>query len=231
MIGRRRWLLSSLLGALLFAGCDPATTLFFLMPEEKEPPELKRLASQDKNKEVTVLILTYAAMDPPIQLLNADRQIAQMLAKQLTDLFQADKEKVVVVPPRKVDAYKSQHSSRRGLDPVEVGRHFKADKVIYLELTKLSLYEQGAGNQLLRGRAEINASVVDVQHPDDTDDPQPLHYVYPADSHGPAAEDLDTPLPVFRQRFLAYVAKRLSWAFAPHAKHDREVEVENWDHR
>ncbi len=230
MIGRRRWLLSGLVGAALVAGCDPATTLFFLMPEEKDEPELKRLADQDKNKEVKVVILTYAAMYPQIEFINADHQITQMLAKQLTELFKADKEKVVIVPPRKVEAYKNQHPSRRGLDPVEVGRHFQADKVVYLELKKLSLYDPGSARTMLRGRAEISVSVVDMEHPDDTEEPQVMRYVYPADSHGPVVDDIDTPPELFRQKFLTYVARRLSWAFAPHAKHDREVEVENWDH-
>jgi hypothetical protein len=112
------------------------------------------------------------------------------------------------------------------MEMTEIGRFFKADYLIYLELNKLSLYEPGSYNQMLRGRAEISISVVDMQHPDDTEEPEVKRYVYPADSRGAEAVDLDTPPSLFRQKFLAYVAKRLSWNFCPHAKHNREVEVE-----
>jgi hypothetical protein len=226
MAGHRRWLLSGLVGAALFAGCDPATTLFFLMPEGKEEPELKALIAADKKKEVTVVILTYAAMEPQMEFIQADRQIAQLLAKQMNELFRADGDKVLIIPPRKVEEFKNKNPSWHSMEMTEIGRFFKADYLIYLELNKLSLYEPGSYNQMLRGRAEISISVVDMQHPDDTEEPEVKRYVYPADSRGAEAVDLDTPPSLFRQKFLAYVAKRLSWNFCPHAKHNREVEVE-----
>jgi hypothetical protein len=225
MIGRRKWLLSGLVGAALCAGCDPATTLFFLMPEPKEEPELKALVSAGKKKEVKVAILTYAT-GLPLDFVGADREVAELLSKQLNELFRANQDKVVLVPWRKVQEYKNQHPSRHGWDPAEVGRNFNADYVLYLELKELSLYEPGSANQMLRGRAEMSATVVDVEHPDDSEGPEPIHYVYPAESRGAVAVDLDTTPRQFRKKFLVYVARRLSWCFAPHAKHDREVEVE-----
>jgi hypothetical protein len=200
--------------------------MYFLSPEPREEPEMKRLASKDKNKEVRVVILTYSAMDPQYEFIQADRQITLKLGRELTKLFQENEEKVTIVPPRLVEEYKNTHPSKHGLDPLEVGQHFKADYVIYLELNKLSLYEQGAGNQLLRGRADISVSLVDVHHPDDPEEPHSFTCVYPGDSCG--AQDVspeNTPVS-FREKFLAHVAKRLSYYFAPHPKRDREVQVD-----
>ncbi len=226
MAPSRKWLLTGLLGAALCAGCDPGTMMYFLSPEPREEPELKRLASQDKTKEVKVAILTYAAMDPQFEFIQADRQLTLMLAREMAKLFQDNEEKVTLIPPRKVEEYKNTHPSRRGLDPVQVGEFFKADYVINLELNKLSLYEPGSGNQMLRGRANISVSLVDVHHPDDTEEPRSFTCVYPGDSRGAVDVSPETPPALFRQKFLAYVARRLSYYFAPHPKRDREVEVD-----
>jgi hypothetical protein len=225
MAGCRKWLAAGLLGAALGAGCDPATMMYFLTPEAKEEPELRRLASEDKKKEVKVVILAYSAMEPRSEFIQADRQVTELLARQLTELARANEEKVVVVPPRKVEEYKNQHPSRRGCDPTEVGTFFKADYVIYLELNQMSLYERGSANQMLRGRADISVTLVDMRQPEDQDT-KPFTCVYPSDSRGAVDVSPETPPNVFRANFLAYVAKRLSWYFAPHPRRDREVEVD-----
>jgi hypothetical protein len=227
MAGRGRgWWGVGLLGALACAGCDPGTLAYFMMPEPKEAAELRRLASDDKKKEVKVVILTYPAMEPQADLIQVDRQLTEVLARQMTELFKDNEEKVTVVSPRRVEDYKNQHPSRRGLDPLEVGQHFKADYVIYLEIVRMSLYEPGAGQQLLRGRAHISVSLVDVNHPDDTEEPREFTHVYPSDSMGPKAVDADTPPAQFRQQFLASIAHRLSYYFAPHPKRDRSVQMD-----
>ncbi len=225
MAGCRKWVGAGLLAAALCAGCDPATMMYFLTPETKEAPELRRLASDDKKKEVKVVILTYSAMEPRLEFTQADRQLADLLARQLADLAKANEEKLVIVPPRKVEEYKNQHPSRRGCEPCEVGKFFKADYVIYLELNQMSLYERGSANQMLRGRANISVSLIDMQHPDDQERSE-FTCVYPSDSRGAIDVSPETPPNVFRAQFFAYVAKRLSWYFAPHSKREREVQLD-----
>jgi hypothetical protein len=223
MIGRSRWWLAGLLGAALGAGCDPGTLAYFILPESKEQPELRRLASEDKKKEVKVAILTYAAMDPRPETIQADRQLAEVLARELTQLFREDQDKVTIIPPRRVEEYKNTHPSRRGYDPVEVGQHFKADYVIYIEMNKLTLYEHGAYDTLLRGRADLLVSIVDLNHPDETPESKEFTCVYPSESKGALPADPETPIMLFRQGFLQYVARRLSYFFAPHPKRDRMI--------
>jgi hypothetical protein len=225
MTQRGRWWLAGVLAAL-GAGCDPGTMAYFLLPESKELPELRRLASEDKKKEVKVVILTYAAMDPRPETIQADRQLADLLAKELNHLFVEDQERVTVIPPRRVEEYKSNHPSRRGYDPVEVGQHFKADYVIYIEMNKITLYERGAYDTLLRGRADLLVSVVDMHHPDENPETKEFTCVYPSESKGALPADPETPPGLFRQAFLGYVARRVSYFFAPHPKRDRMINLD-----
>jgi hypothetical protein len=225
MSGRRRWWWAGLLGVALCAGCDPGSLMYFLLPEAKEDPELRRLASDDKKKEVKVAILTYAALPPRAELIQADRQLAELLARELTELFKVNQEKVTVVPPRRVEEYKNTHPSRRGYDPAEVGHHFNADYVIYIEMNQMTLYERGDG-MLLRGRADLLVSILDVNNPDDTPDSRQFTCVYPSESKGAIDISPETPVMQFRQAFLQYVARRLSYFFAPHPKRDRMIYME-----
>jgi hypothetical protein len=221
----RWWWLSGLLAAALGAGCDLGTLTYFLSPEDKEQPELKRLASDDKKKEVKVVILTYAALEPRTEFLQADRQLSELLARQLGELCKSNEEKVTIVPSRRVEEYKNLHPSRRGCDPVEVGQHFKADYVIYLEINHMDLYEKGCAHQLLRGRVNISVSLIDIAHPDDTEEPREFTYVYPTEAHGPIDVSPEMPPSRFRQEFLNSIARRLSWYFAPHSKRERVTEM------
>jgi hypothetical protein len=198
---------------------------YFLVPEVKEEPELKRLASDDSKKEVKVVILTYDRLEPLPELAQVDRQLSDLLSRQLAELFRQDKQKVAIVPSRRVEEYKNTHPARHGPDPTEVGRYFHADYVIYLELNEMSLYEKGSSNLLLRGRAHISVSLIDINDPDETREPREFTTVYPSEAR---AQDVgpDMPLLLFRQQFLTTIARRLSYYFAPHRKAQKMVDFD-----
>jgi hypothetical protein len=199
--------------------------MYFLSPEDKEPAQLKRLASQDKKKEVRVAVLAYSAMETRSEFIHVEHTLAELLARQLAELSNANGEKVVLVSPRLVEEYKNRRPSRRGCDPVEVGKHFKADYVIYLELNGMGLYEPGTYPPMLRGHADIAVTLVDMRDPEGPER-KPFTCVYPGDSRGAIDVSPEMPAGAFREQFLAYLAKRLSWYFAPHPRRDREVEAD-----
>jgi hypothetical protein len=218
----RRWFLAGLVAAAC-AGCDPATTAYFLLPETKDPAELRRLASDDKKKDVKVAVLTHTELETRPELIQADRQLAEYLAKQLRERCAENKERVTVVPPRRVEDYKSAHPRWRG--PLEVGRELKVDYVIYLEINSMTLYEKGSSNLLYHGRAQISVSLVDVNHPDENPDQTELTAEYPSEARGGTLDaSLDTNPMQFRAAFLGYVAKRLSWCFTGHRKREAKFE-------
>ncbi len=216
----RRWFLAGLFAAALCGGCDPATLSYFLLPETKDAPELRRLASDDKKKEVKVAILTHTELETRPELIQADRQLAEYLAKQLRERCAENREKVTIIPTRRVEEYKSAHP--RWHDPLEVGRELKVDYVIYLEINSMSLYEKGSSNLMYRGRASVSVALVDVNHPDETPEQTEISSEYPSEARGPLDASMDTSPMQFRAAFLNYLAKRLSWCFTGHRKREEK---------
>src|SRR5207253_499639 len=97
---RRRALAGGLLLALCSIGCNPFTSLYFLMVgvDPKVEPEF-RLATQDK--ESRVLVLAYSAPDIRTDLVGVDRQLATTFVRQLEERCKGNKEKIWIVPIHK----------------------------------------------------------------------------------------------------------------------------------
>jgi hypothetical protein len=122
-----------------------------------------------------------------------------------------------------VDRFKSETPNWRTLDFKEdIGRNkeFNADYVIVLEIESLSLYQSGSGNTLLRGRANINVSVINVFDADGGD-PSPHHFScdYPSEAKGAVAVG-DMTVSQFREKFVDYTARHLAWKFTAHPQKD-----------
>jgi hypothetical protein len=218
---RRLILVLLAVGLGLSTGCDAATLAYFFMKDGREDPKIKNLASADPKKIPRVVILTWAGLETRSEFIHADRQLSEMLGRQLTDLAEGNEEKLTIVPSRKVEEYKNNHSNWREKDLAEIGRAFEADYVIYMEINAMSMYETGSGNSLFRGRTQMTLTLVDVKHPDETPAQQPFSCTYPSEAKGaiPAGFDDNTPAN-FRQQFLAYVAKRLSYYFSKYSKRE-----------
>src|SRR5262249_50560591 len=146
MMGRSwRWLapVLVLLVPLLCTGCDLASILYFLVPEGKLAPQCP-IADPDKKKEVKAMVLVLAeSLEMHSEAMQADRQLADLLVKQLREKYQANQDKVTLVPPRQVDEFKSAHPEWKRLNPLEIGKIFKVDYVIVLEINSFSLKEKG----------------------------------------------------------------------------------------
>jgi hypothetical protein len=209
--------------AALCAGCDAGTMMYFLLPEAKNPPELKGVASADK-KEVRVAILTYSPMlEARRELIQADCQLSQELAHQLRDLCEENGENVTIVNPRRVEEFKSANPNWKDATELgAVGRRFQADYVIYVEINALSLYEPNSANQLYRGQANLAVTLVNVDKPDESAGPHQFSCTYPQ-ARGPVPVDDSQPLE-FRQKFLGFVAKRLTRLFTSSSMHEYDVE-------
>jgi hypothetical protein len=218
--GRRFFLSGLVLGAAACVGCDLGSLAYFLVPENDAEAECRRLASNDPKKEVRVVILTYTHLETRAEFIGADRALSEMLGKHLRELSQQNKEKLTVVSSRKVEEYKNNHPSWKEADLAEVGRHFKADYVIYLEIGSLGMYQRGSSGSLYRGEANLSYTLVEVNNPDESPEQHQVSYVYPSDAR---AMDVSPELPPmqFRQMFLNHVAQKLSWCFASHPRKDK----------
>jgi hypothetical protein len=199
--------------------------MYFLFPENKEPAEFQRLASDDDKKETKVVIWTYTGLDPRPETAQVDRQLAEALAQQIRQMTEENREKVTIVKPRLVEEYKNTNPNWKSLDPEQVGRYFKADYVIGLEIDQFSLYEPKAYQTLYRGRTHILVSLVDVHNPDETQQPREFTDIYPGDLRG--GVDTDVPVTLFRQQFVSHIARRMSFYFVNHQKRDRVMVMDN----
>ncbi len=213
----RRYTLAILLGAAaLSAGCQASTMAYFLFPEAKHEAEMKNLASDDK-KEVRVVILTYTPeLETRPEFIQADRSLCEMLAAKLRELCENNHESVTIVNPAKVEQFKTAHPNwRQEPNLADIGRQFKADYLIYIEISNLSLYEKGAAQQLYHGQAGMSVQVVDVHKPSESPLPKQVSFVYP-DAKGPIPIDDMQPME-FREKFLDFVATRLArnWTAIP----------------
>jgi len=217
----RRGFLLGLCSAALVAGCNFPANMYFLMPESKEPAGYKRLASEDKKKEVKVVIWTYAPLETREEFVQVDRQLAEALAKQINEMSKENSEKVTVIPPRKVEVYKNQHPDWASLDPEQIGRYFEADYVINVEIDRLSLYEPQTHETLLRGRGQFLVKLVDVKHPDESPSPKRFTDTYPNEARFVDGSDMDRF--GFRDVFLDHAAKHMAFLFVDHPRRDSKL--------
>jgi hypothetical protein len=219
--GRRALLLGMAVAAASCCGCDAATLAYFLSPETKEDPELAKVVNADKKKVSRILILPFLGIEQmETEFIQADRELANLLAKQLTDICETNGDKITVVSPYKVEEYKSKHPAwRDDSNPAAIGRQFGADYVVVVEIQSMSMYEQGSARQIYRGRMNLSVALVDVKHPDNDPQNASINSVFPSDAKAELA-DADMPPAQFRTKLLKHVAKEIAYKFLPHQKSD-----------
>jgi len=210
-------LLAGLMTVLSFAaGCNViGTAMYVFGPEPKRDPELVRLASDDKKKEVKVVMIASSGMETGPDFMRVDRELSNYLAKALDDGFKVNEEKVTIVPTRQVERFKDETPNWQTLDLQEIGKKFKADYVISLEINSLSVFEKGSANQLYRGNADISIKVADLNKPEDYPICKEFRDQFPSEMKGPIPVGDSSPQQ-FKQTFLAHIALKLSWYFTAH---------------
>lgn len=223
-IRKKSLILAGLLAALIgaSAGCNIPTLSYFLTPEQPLPAKMKHLAS-DKKTEPKVLILTYTRPDGvQLDFIHAERQIAELLGRNLQQFAEGMEEKVALLPQRRVEEFKNAHPDWKQMGIAAVGRALAADYVIYLEINSLSMYEPGSNHQLFHGRASINVELVDVSKPDDLPQQEAYSCTFPS-AQGPVPVAVDTLPQQFRQKFLEHVARQLTWYFSNYPRSEQRL--------
>jgi hypothetical protein len=217
------WRLRTVAGVLLLAaglGCNPLTMPYFMFVgvENKAEPDFK-LASDNKNKEIRVVIFVDAAPDVETDQVGVDRQIGIEFSRQLDGLCKANKEKVKVLPFHKVEKFKADTPGWKSMSGFEIGRHFDVDYVVDVEVLALNLYKPGSRKTLFLGSSKLNVSVMDVHKPQEG----PVYHrsvtiPYPS-SRGEIPVTDDNP-DAFRERFVRRIATDLTWKFTSHTSNE-----------
>jgi hypothetical protein len=215
---RHRLLAGLIVATFMVFGCSPLTMPYFLLmgTDPKYDPDYKLCGDNSKEPTKVVVIVSLPLDSLPSELIGVDRELSTLFARQLQESCKENKENVLIASNTKIQKFKDEHPNWQSMGLVEIGKHFRADKVIDLELNKLGIYEPGSRATLFRGHAEVSVSVVDVHKPGD----EPVfRKEYSTDfprSQGPQPVT-DTNLQKFRSEFLTRVATDLTWYFTAHA--------------
>ena len=227
ILSRRAFLAlaAGMVGGLSAVGCgaDGGAMAYFLSPEQRIEPTFAHLAllKDDKKPAPRVVILPWSVnLETRAEFINADRQLAEALGRDLKELAKAGEEKLDIVSPRKVEEFKNVHPNWRQMELAEIGRKFDADHLIYLEINQMSLYEPRSNNMLMRGQANITLTLVDVKHPDELSKHETLSCIHPSEAPGPVPIE-DMPPFQFREKFLNFVSRKMSHYFSKYPRDER----------
>jgi hypothetical protein len=218
---RRRILLAALLiGFAACFGCNPALFPLFLKGEAQDEATIKRLALEDKSKEVKVAVVVSASrLDARQEVRNVSRDLGRKTVEQLRTVAKANDDKLTVIDATKVQMFLDDQPHWKSLDYDELAdklkKKFKVDFVIDVEIDSMSLYEQG-NHELFRGRADLHVKLLNAVDPDDNGNEKDIHALYPNEQAGPVAVDSDTNIFDFRDKFLGVLAKKIVYCFCSH---------------
>jgi len=212
---RRRLIAGVLLLAVFGIGCNPLTSVYFLMVGVDPKFEAEfRLATPDK--ESRVLVLCYSAPDVRTDVVGIDRQLGTQFVRQLEERCKANKEKIWIVPAHKVEKFKNDNPSWKTMGAAEIGRQFDVDYVIDLEVVSLNLYEPLSHKSLYKGRCKIDLAVHDLHKPNEGPVfKSSFSAEYPR-TRGPIPVADDNNTDKFRDMFLNRIATDICWKFTAH---------------
>jgi hypothetical protein len=206
-VARRKWLwlLGACLSLLLTAGCQQFVILSYLIggPPSIEPDFNKETGLSLKGKENTVAVVCFAPREMLLEFPNIDDEIAAQVA------FRLGENKITIVKPDYVRAWIDAHPKWELAE--EIGREFKANYVVEVELSTFSLYE-GTSTTLFRGRTEADVHVTEVDDSGHGDRifSKELDFHFPV--RVPRSSTEGELLP-FKREYISRLSDKIGWMF------------------
>ena len=218
---RHPWRLALLLGTafVLTIGCNPIQLAGWVF--SPDPIEAPKCSLVIKGKEAKVVIIAAHAMLPSdYTLMRSDWELSQRLTQLLEERFKENQEQVKVVKPSQVKTYMNKNPKWRELPPQEIGKHFKADWVINLEINSISLFDKSSANFFYHGNADITVTVTDAHKPIGEGEVYALPYQVEYPKTNPL-ERSEMGVNQFRAKFIERIAKDLAQQFASHPPREK----------
>lgn len=183
---------------LLVGGCNliQAGALFTAPATQKMPAEFNRLPGK--------AVLVYVWVEPEIRL--AYDKVRLDLAGYLSEYLAQHVEEIDMIDYFLVESHLEGRSSF-DVDPVELGREFRADMVVHVSVYRLTLRDTGMYHYY-RGRMGASIQVCDLSQPDERPECIPLQDVevtVPESGYVGAANMTWTQIK--QQTFLAFTEK------------------------
>lgn len=168
-----------------------------------------------------IVVVTYIDLDTQAESGHLDQELNDNLSRRLFQGFDDPKNPIAekkrdiqVIKASRVAKWQDEHHDWTTMEPAEIGQALKADYVVYLEVGRIKLYEDGPSQILYRGHADVTVSVVRVENEEVVFGPEPLSIYYPKDRPVPVSPEI--PPAKFRREFIRRMAERISWFFLPH---------------
>jgi hypothetical protein len=221
LLVRATWIAMVVNVVLLSIGCSPTNLAMFLnvFGDNNLPPEYPLIT--DKKKEPTVVVMAnFSQLEDRREVLPSDNELAEKVAQHMKLRAEANKQKLKIVPVSQVRSYQTKLGTRNGASPLEVGKHFKSDYVVYLEINSIALYERKSFGDLYRGNAEVAISLYELDKPEGEQKvfDKPYRCEYP--TSGPRDAGSCSVIQ-FRGQFLTKIAREVSKMFVAFSPDER----------
>ncbi|WP_417851556.1 hypothetical protein [Thalassoglobus sp.] len=202
---RFRVLLTALLVSVSLSGCQQFVIISYLLhgPPTIEPDFDAETGESMSNPGVTVAVVCYAPTKLKWKFPQLDEQVATHLA------FRLGQNHITMIHPDYVKAWLDEHPDWEKAS--EIGKAFKADYVIEVELADFTLHE-GSSTTLFRGRTEayVNVIKVDEEGYGDRIFTKEIDFAYP--TRVPRTSS-DVSLGEFQKEYLSMLSERIGWLF------------------
>jgi hypothetical protein len=210
-----RWFLLLCSLPWLTCGCNPQSMSMLLMPftdNKVDPTEYKLFASSDK--EVTLVVLAnFKESQFQEDIRKADVELAEQVSHYLRKRCEENKNKLKLIPQAQVRSFQLKQLAEDELDPVEMGKKFKADFVLHLEIDRLQIYEPKSYPKMFRATTQININLYKTKTKD-AEEAQPVRdklYVVEFPKDAIQAEGISAAQ--FRRQFLEKAGREISRMF------------------
>ncbi len=152
----KRVALSALLVLLAWgtAGCGIAHLMIYPWAPREAKKDVK---SEHDLVAERLLILPYAPHDVQFNNPGVGRDLSNHMIREIRENLRGRVHRVI--NPAQVALYQQSNLDWPNLSVAEIGRQFKADKVLYVELNRFTMMEEDSAN-LFRGRVEATIRVV-----------------------------------------------------------------------
>ena len=186
------------LAALINTGCNPFTALYFLflLP----PPKLP--AAYDGLEQKTVVVLAHVGRGAQFDYAGLENDLVKGVVRELRE----NVKHIKIADPGAVRQWKDEHSDYELSD---VGREFKADRVVYLEIERFTLFEQQT-SQLYRGSAKIRIQVAEMDKNGEIEFDTHLEPLFPGSRPIPAPEMSQDK---FRSLYVKFLTRQIAHHF------------------
>ena len=188
------------------SGCQSVMLLGYLIggPPSSDPDFHVRTKQDLKGKNKVVLVYCYASKELKWDNEAVDYDLAKHVAHRL------NAKGIKVVDPDRVQAWLDKNDKWR--KTAEIGKAFKVDYVVHIDLKDYSLFEPNSAN-LYRGRADVIVNVVKMD--DDKRDGNVI-YTTPLKSNFPTRSPVDSnvmPFTQFKKHYLSALSQDIGKLF------------------